>query len=223
MYERNPVKEYEWPYNLLEAIGMNPDDPLDHMSTEGELELAMCMSRLTDREKLVIRERYFKQQTLKEVGKVIGTAQERARQIEAKAVRKLRHPYSASGIILRHGAKAYIEGLVEEQVKARMQIKEAELEEAYQKKMKELELGEDVVQAIDEHKNRMAIPVEELDLSVRAYNCLTRAGCRTVGDIVTNYPNYDDACKIRNFGRRSMNEVSDKLSRMGIVWPREVG
>ena len=67
---------------------MNPDDPLDHMSTEGELELAMCMSRLTPREKLVVRERYFKQQTLKEVGKVIGTAQERARQIEAKAARK---------------------------------------------------------------------------------------------------------------------------------------
>lgn len=219
---RVDVKENEWPYNLLEAIGMNPEDPLDYMSTESELELAMCMSRLTEREKLVIRERYFRQKSQKEVGKVIGTAAERARQIEAKAVRKLRHPYTASGIILRHGAKAYIEGVVEEQVKARLQIKEAELEEAYQKKMIELEQGEDVAQAIDEHKNRMAIPVEELDLSVRAYNCLIHAGCRTVGDIVTNYPNLQDACKIRNFGRISMDEVTRRLGQMGIVWPREV-
>lgn len=222
MYERSDVKEYDWPYNLLEAIGVEYEDPLVHMSDESELMLAMCMSKLTDREKLVIRERYFGKKTLKEVGQIIGTAHERARQIEAKAIRKLRHPYNPSGMIIRYGAKAYLEMLVNERVAEIVKQKEAELEEAYQKKAQELEQGKDVVRALSAHKNRMAIPIEELDLSVRSYNCLSRAGCKTVGDIITNYPNFDDACRIRNFGHRSMNEVSERLSKMEIIWPREV-
>lgn len=222
MYERSDVKEYDWPYNLLEAIGVEYEDPLVHMSDESELMLAMCMSKLTDREKLVIRERYFGKKTLKEVGQIIGTAHERARQIEAKAIRKLRHPYNPSGMIIRYGAKAYVEMMINERVAEIVKQKEAELEDAYQKKAQELEQGKDVVRALSAHKNRMAIPIEELDLSVRAYNCLSRAGCKTVGDIITNYPNYDDACRIRNFGHRSMNEVSERLSKMEIIWPREV-
>lgn len=222
MYERSDVKEYDWPYNLLEAIGVEYEDPLVHMSDESELMLAMCMSKLTDREKLVIRERYFGKKTLKEVGQIIGTAHERARQIEAKAIRKLRHPYNPSGMIIRYVAKAYVEMMINERVAEIVKQKEAELEDAYQKKAQELEQGKDVVRALSAHKNRMAIPIEELDLSVRAYNCLSRAGCKTVGDIITNYPNYDDACRIRNFGHRSMNEVSERLSKMEIIWPREV-
>ncbi len=222
MYERNDVKEYDWPYNLLEAIGVEYEDPLVHMSDESELMLAMCMSKLTDREKLVIRERYFGKKTLKEVGQIIGTANERARQIEAKAIRKLRHPYNPSGLIIRYGAKAYFEMMINERVAEIVKLKEAELEEAYEKKALELEQGKDVVKAIDEHKFRMVMPIVELDLSVRAYNCLSRAGCKTVGDIITNYPNYEAASRIRNFGNRSMKEVSDRLKQMGIMWPREV-
>ena len=216
------VKENDWPYNLLEAIGMNPDDPLDHMSTESELELAMCMSRLTDREKLVIRERYFKQQTLKEVGKVIGTAQERARQIEAKAVRKLRHPYSASGIILRHGAKAFIDELVEEKVKARLQAREAELEEAYLKKMQELEEEKKVPDAAEPQNANLNKTIAELDLSLRAYNCLNRVGVKNVLELMLNCPTEQDLMRVRNLGRKSMDEIIGKVQSLGIKWPKEV-
>ena len=114
MKEPMDVKRNDWPYNLLEAIGFEQEDPLEHMSDESELYLAMSMSRLTDREKKVIYLRYFRQLTLREVGQEIGTANERARQIEAKAVRKLRNTYNASGYIIKYGAKAYVEMRVNE-------------------------------------------------------------------------------------------------------------
>ena len=66
--DRTDIKGNEWPYNLLEQVGFEDDDPLDHMSTEGELWLAMCMSRMTERERQIVRIRYFEQKTLKETG-----------------------------------------------------------------------------------------------------------------------------------------------------------
>ena len=87
--DRKEVQDKEWPFNLIRAIGLEVDDPLEHIPSEMELYLAMCVSTLTDREQYVIHQRYFGQKTLKEVGQLIGTQQERARQIEAKALRKL--------------------------------------------------------------------------------------------------------------------------------------
>lgn len=224
MQQPKDVKKNDWPYNLLEAIGCESDDPLDHISDEAEMELILCMSRLTDREKLVIRRRFFDQKTLREVATDIGTQGERARQIEAKALRKLRNPYDASGFILRHGVKAYIEMRVQEKVDSALQAKEAELVKAYQEKMVELdkEAFEKERDKMDSRAKTLSMEITELDLSVRAYNCMARARCKTVGDIITMYPTYNEACNIRNFGRRSMEEVSHKLSKLGIQWPKEV-
>ena len=223
MYEKpEDVKEYGWPYNLLQALEIETDDPLDHMSDESTMELVMCISRLNEREKRVLRLRFYQQKTLREVGQEIGTQPERARQIEAKAIRKLRH-YNDTRYILRHGAKAYVEKRIEEQVKALLEVREAELEAEYEKKRQELELGKDVVEYQERHNNRMLKSLEDLDLSVRAFNSLHRAGCSTVGDVITMYPTYDEACRIRNFGRLSMKEVTDRFQEMGLKWPKEDG
>ena len=57
-------------------------------------------------------------------------------------------------------------------------------------------------------------PIEELDFSVRAYNCLKRAGVHTLQDLV----NKSDAevMKIRNLGKKSLKEVLDKVEEMGL-------
>lgn len=52
-------------------------------------------------------------------------------------------------------------------------------------------------------------PVEELDLSVRAYNCLKRSGITKVGQVLTM--NEDDLLAVRNFGEKSLNELRDSL------------
>lgn len=56
--------------------------------------------------------------------------------------------------------------------------------------------------------------LEELDLSVRSYNCLKRAGINTVQDLTTRSEN--DMMKVRNLGRKSLEEVIAKLDSMGL-------
>ena len=56
--------------------------------------------------------------------------------------------------------------------------------------------------------------IEELDLSVRAYNCLKRAGINSVAELVQK--NQEDMMKVRNLGRKSLEEVEQKLSGLGL-------
>ena len=56
--------------------------------------------------------------------------------------------------------------------------------------------------------------IEELDLSVRSYNCLKRAGINTVQDLTNRSEN--DMMKVRNLGRKSLEEVIAKLDSMGL-------
>lgn len=61
----------------------------------------------------------------------------------------------------------------------------------------------------------METTIEELDLSVRSYNCLKRAGINTVQDLITRSEN--DMMKVRNLGRKSLEEVIAKLDGMGLA------
>ena len=60
----------------------------------------------------------------------------------------------------------------------------------------------------------MALPIEELDLTVRSYNCLKREGIHTVGELVNR--SEADLLDIRNFGSKSIDEVKAKLVSMGM-------
>jgi DNA-directed RNA polymerase subunit alpha len=57
-------------------------------------------------------------------------------------------------------------------------------------------------------------PIDELELSVRAHNCLINAGIKRVIDLV-NLPE-DEALRIKNFGRKSLNEVKDSMKSFGL-------
>jgi DNA-directed RNA polymerase subunit alpha len=60
----------------------------------------------------------------------------------------------------------------------------------------------------------MVMPIEELDLSVRPYNCLKRAGIQTVGDLVKK--SEEEVAAVKNFGRKSLDEVKEKLAAHGL-------
>lgn len=60
----------------------------------------------------------------------------------------------------------------------------------------------------------LSTPIEELDFSVRTYNCLKRAGINAIGDLVTR--SEDDMMKVRNLGKKSLEEVIQKLDDMGM-------
>lgn len=58
------------------------------------------------------------------------------------------------------------------------------------------------------------MPIEELDLSVRPYNCLKRAGINTVGDLVQRTE--EEIINVKNFGRKSLDEVKEKVEALGL-------
>jgi len=60
----------------------------------------------------------------------------------------------------------------------------------------------------------LALPIEDLDLTVRSYNCLKREGIHTVGELVNR--SEADLLDIRNFGSKSIDEIKAKLVSMGM-------
>ena len=72
-----------------------------------------------------------------------------------------------------------------------------------------------VVEPEDNKVERLLeMTIEELDLSVRAYNCLKRAGINTVNELVQR--NQEDMMKVRNLGKKSLEEVEQKLEGLGL-------
>ncbi|MBN1776875.1 MAG: DNA-directed RNA polymerase subunit alpha, partial [Clostridiales bacterium] len=67
----------------------------------------------------------------------------------------------------------------------------------------------------DKREKVLEMTIEELDLSVRAYNCLKRAGINTVSELVQR--NQEDMMKVRNLGRKSLEEVEQKLQGLNLA------
>ena len=66
----------------------------------------------------------------------------------------------------------------------------------------------------DKKEKVLEMTIEELELSVRAYNCLKRAGINSVAELVQR--NQEDMMKVRNLGRKSLEEVEQKLQDLGL-------
>lgn len=65
----------------------------------------------------------------------------------------------------------------------------------------------------DEKEKVLEMSIDELELSVRSYNCLKRAGINTVEELTNKTP--EDMMKVRNLGRKSLEEVQAKISELG--------
>lgn len=71
-----------------------------------------------------------------------------------------------------------------------------------------------MVEKNDQGKEKaLEMTIEELDLSVRSFNCLKRANINTVEDLINKTE--DEMMKVRNLGRKSLDEVIDKLQKLG--------
>ncbi|WP_350343838.1 DNA-directed RNA polymerase subunit alpha [Proteinivorax tanatarense] len=66
----------------------------------------------------------------------------------------------------------------------------------------------------DEKEKVFEMPIEDLEFSVRSYNCLKRAGINYVEELVQK--SEGDMMKVRNLGRKSLEEVQDKLRKLGL-------
>lgn len=80
---------------------------------------------------------------------------------------------------------------------------------------KDMSMGSTVVEKTEAVESSiMEMTIEELDLSVRSFNCLKRANINTVKDLVSK--TQDEMIKVRNLGRKSLEEVIQKLAMMGL-------
>jgi len=97
--------------------------------------------------------------------------------------------------------------------------------------MEHLELFLDLAEGVSETESIMAdkvndetskvldLTIDELDLSVRSFNCLKRAGINTVEDLINK--SEEDMMKVRNLGRKSLEEVIAKLNSFGFTLKKE--
>ncbi|MCT6878038.1 MAG: DNA-directed RNA polymerase subunit alpha, partial [Bifidobacteriales bacterium] len=75
-----------------------------------------------------------------------------------------------------------------------------------------VEVGPEPV--VEEADPEMSVPIEDLNLTQRSYNCLKREGIHTIGELVSHTE--QDLLDIRNFGMKSIDEVKEKLESMGL-------
>ena len=80
----------------------------------------------------------------------------------------------------------------------------------------EIAIATDVMKEVDTTSDDRILErtIEELDLSVRSYNCLKRAGINTVYDLTEK--SEAEMMKVRNLGRKSLEEVKIKLADLGL-------
>ena len=154
-------------------------------------EFDSIFKELTYREQTVLEMRYRDSLTLDEAGNKMELTRERIRQIEYKALRKINR-----GLIrFIRDVKPDIEKLMKENAELKQYI--AQLQ-ATASRTSELNIPESVKPLL------LDTPIEELDFSVRTYNCLKRAQINYVMDIVNYKDRFD---YIRNLGTRSLEEI----------------
>lgn len=204
--KRSILKE-EYPRNLLLAIrgAWEQEEPTE-LTTDVLAGIQYALSTLNEREQLVLCRRYKEQKTLREIGEEIGVKQERSRQIETAALRKLRYPRN-----MRFITKG-VDGYIKERCKV-------EYERGYQ-----VGYNAGYQQGVDEASNgvskagisvtTVSLPIEALDLSVRSFNALRRAGYVTIGDLLK--VNEKEIIHIKNLGTKQRQEVAVSLYRYGI-------
>jgi RNA polymerase sigma factor (sigma-70 family) len=228
-------KGYEagYPYNLLDRIFTNP---FDHIITEDEMNgLNKALSTLSSREREIIKYRYEDELYLDEIGKMYDIGKERVRQIEALAIRKLRHPcrsklikYGIDGVNAKeeYERKSHLldnkELYLEEKDKRLREFEETLKAEAGKIEFEKDILYEPVIKDENLHEY-LFIPIEDLDISVRAFNCLKRSNCNTVGDIVKRIRD-GSIINIRNLGTKTIEDTIDRIKEAtGLTWEEIMG
>jgi hypothetical protein len=194
-----------YPFNLARAIFQSEEDALK-IYLPG---LSLALATLNEREQDVLKRRFSEKLTLRAVGKIHGLTQERARQIEAKALRKLRMPSLKNMFVA-----VPLTEIKEQNIEYQKLSREHELLATAFEMLTAKKADPEVVVPLAEMAVTMQTPISDLDLSVRSFNCLKRAGKNTLRDIVEMTE--DDLLQIRNLGRKSAEEIIGKIKSYGL-------
>lgn len=200
-------KKLEWPLNLLAAVDDTLIEDRDAIPDDIFPSVMYAIGTLPKDVANTIILRFMYGKTLNEVGELTGVTTERARQRQKKGLFVLgRNPRIR---YLRLG----VNGIIDEESKL---AKEHAYKEGYaagrfeESRVQEFErsLPNDISK-----RNPSSVTIEELNLSVRSFNCLKRSGLVTLADILEL--TVSDLKTIRNLGLKSANEIQFVLKSIG--------
>lgn len=194
----SPYDPTVYPGNMLEDIAEKVNgEHLTALPDDWQPSIEYAVSLLTEREAGVLKLRYQQGLKLDDISKEYGVTRERIRQILRRALREL--TYHHKWRFIKYGISVAIKA-------AEDKAREDGFQNGYRRGLHDAER----YRKIDLHGD---VSLCDLDLSVRSYNCLCRAGVKTGSDIVGM--GYDRLIRVRNFGRKSYEEVIKKLDALG--------
>lgn len=211
-FNRTPEVEKCYPINLLASvleIDFDKDEEPTDIWDYDIRQFRNLIGLLNDREQRVIQMRYQYGMTIDEVAATFDLARERIRQIQVKAERKLRHLMCSKGC-----------RVVTSEVYKELQNKYTSLVADYEQlraQYDKIASDEAIMAAANPKADISLIPLEAMDMTVRSYNCLKRAGINTLHDIIEfdmnqqNPPSGRNWLTIRNLGKKSLTEVAKKV------------
>ena len=213
------IDEYAYPKNLMYDLGFDPID-INEMPFDG---IEYAISTLSDREQKIIKLRYENYLSYSEIAGQFNVTKERIRQLIAKALSKLSRPSNIA--IIEEGVSAV---KVKNETRRRLSKVTEEMNSEINAIMQNTKILNQIAKAggtIDDakelinkchSKNKdLCVSIDNLELSVRSYNCLKRSGYNDIIDLVG--VTMSDLMTIRNLGRRSLKEIVDKLNEWDIT------
>lgn len=199
--EKLLAKIKPWPINLMERHDLDCDPSVAEASID-------C-GNLTERERECARRHLVEGEPLRSIAQTQGVTYERIGQIVAKAERKMvwwirEYPKREQAIARRNEEAQFRERLLEQRERMIQTLKETGNipEEAYK------------AFGIENRREAPEMGIEDIELSVRSYNCLRRAGIASLKDLTSKTE--DEMMKVRNLGKKSLKEIKDKLSEYGL-------
>ena len=176
-----------------------------------------ALASIEPRKQTAIKLRYFEHKTLDAISEYFGLSVERCRQIINEALRDLRQPRQKS--LITYGFNGCFENINnisnQEYIKSFNDGFTQGYERAINNVRKQEKYIKSEIKNIDRDDVYSTTIIEDLDLSVRSYNCLKRAGFNTVMNL-TNIEE-DKILKIRNLGLKCCKEIATKLKDLGIT------
>lgn len=207
------IKNDDYPFNLMIVLGVVPAEDIEDFQKQVEgLNYILSSQSIDDKERKVIDYRFAKHLTLKESSEKLGVSAERVREIEAKILRKLRHP------VRRHAVAYGLEQLniIEDAKKEIEELNEKifNLQSIYDDLMEKLKGY--AIQDYIKVQNQAKITLEDIGdkLSTRAYNILKRAGFENLYDL--NGKTRRQLLRIRNMGKTTLDEIVSVLEQYDI-------
>lgn len=185
---RQSIVKLLYPQNLITAAFQGTDLPMPEITEDIVAGLKTALSSLSSREQEILRRSYEERLTQKSTAEFLNISASRVGFLEHQALRKLRSAQRVQYII--YGEQG---------------LKERE-ESIRREKLERFD--------VEKYKTILSIRFEELDLTVRSFNCLRRAGYEKVEDIIGLTE--DEILGIKNLGRKNLDEIARKLLSVGI-------